>query len=124
MCTGSIDPIYVLKALLGGADGVLIGGCHPGDCHYQSGNYKAIRKMEILKSVLRMAGIDEDRVWLRWISASEGTIFRDTVAEMVKSLQTKGPTPLKNNWEMWQNISGTWRPKKIESGPKPYGEKS
>jgi F420-non-reducing hydrogenase iron-sulfur subunit len=116
MCTGSIDPVYVLKALLGGADGVLIGGCHPGDCHYQSGNYKAVRKMEILKSVLHMAGIDENRLWLRWISASEGTIFRDTVAEMVKSLQAKGPTPLKNNWEMWQNISGTWRPKKIESG--------
>jgi F420-non-reducing hydrogenase iron-sulfur subunit len=110
MCTGSIDPVYVLKALLGGADGVLIGGCHLGDCHYQSGNYKAARKMEILKSVLRMAGIDEDRVWLRWISAS------DTVKEMVKSLQAKGPTPLKNNWEMWQSISGNWKPKKIESG--------
>lgn len=89
MCTGSIDPVYVVKALLDGADGVLIGGCHPGDCHYQSGNYKASRKMEILKSVLRSTGVDEERVWLRWISASEGSLFRDTIEEFVGVLNLK-----------------------------------
>ena len=115
MCTGSVDPVYIIKAFLEGADGVLIGGCHFGDCHYQSGNYKAERKIEILKSVLRMTGIDEDRVWLRWISASEGNVFRDTVEEMVKALKAKGPTPLKSPWPMWKGVQGGWKPQTIET---------
>ena len=72
MCSGAIDVVYVLKSLLEGADGVLIGGCHPGDCHYQSGNYKARRRVAILKNILKQFGLEDDRVWLRWISASEG----------------------------------------------------
>jgi coenzyme F420-reducing hydrogenase delta subunit len=72
MCSGGLDPVYVSKALLEGADGVLIGGCHPGDCHYQSGNYKARRRVAILHSILEQMGFDSERVWLRWISASEG----------------------------------------------------
>ncbi|MGQ9627181.1 MAG: hydrogenase iron-sulfur subunit [Anaerolineae bacterium] len=98
MCTGALDPVYVFQALLGGADGVLIGGCHPGDCHYQSGNYKARRRVAILKSILSQLGFEEDRVWLRWISASEGKLFADTVTEMVDYLKKKGPNPLKNLW--------------------------
>lgn len=98
MCTGALDPVYVFQALLGGADGVLIGGCHPGDCHYQSGNYKARRRVAILKSILSQLGFEEDRVWLRWISASEGKLFADTVTEMVDYLKRKGPNPLKNLW--------------------------
>ncbi len=95
MCTGGLDVTYVLKALLGGADGVLIGGCHPGDCHYQSGNYKARRRVAILKSILEQMGFDDDRVWLRWISASEGQYFADTVKDMVGALKEKGPNPLR-----------------------------
>lgn len=98
MCSGSLDPVYVLKALLEGADGVLIGGCHPGDCHYMSGNYKARRRVAILREILAQLGVDEDRVWLRWISASEGRLFADTVQEMVDALQAKGPNPFKGQW--------------------------
>jgi F420-non-reducing hydrogenase iron-sulfur subunit len=95
MCSGGLDPVYVSKALLEGADGVLIGGCHPGDCHYQSGNYKARRRVAILHSILEQMGFDTERVWLRWISASEGQYFADTVTEMVAALKEKGPNPLK-----------------------------
>jgi len=98
MCSGALDPVYVSKALLDGADGVLIGGCHPGDCHYQTGNYKARRRVAILKSILKQLGFDEERVWLRWISASEGRLFADTVTQMVAALKEKGPNPLKGAW--------------------------
>jgi F420-non-reducing hydrogenase iron-sulfur subunit len=95
MCSGGLDPVYVLKSVVEGADGVLIGGCHPGDCHYQSGNYKARRRFAILQSTLDMMGFEPERVWLRWISASEGQYFADTVTEMVEFLKEKGPNPLK-----------------------------
>ena len=95
MCSGAVDPVYVLKALLEGADGVLIGGCHPGDCHYQSGNYKARRRVAILHSTLGQMGLDPERVWLRGVSASEGRLFADTVTAMVATLKAKGPNPLK-----------------------------
>jgi len=100
MCSGGLDPVYVLKALLEGADGVLIGGCHPGDCHYQSGNYKARRRVAILKSILEQMGMDPDRVWLRWISASEGQYFADTVTEMVEFIKKKGPNPIQGQWSI------------------------
>jgi F420-non-reducing hydrogenase iron-sulfur subunit len=96
MCTGALDPIYVLRAFLEGADGILIAGCHPGDCHYLNGNYKARRRVAILKEILKELGLEEDRVWLRWISASEGQRFADTVKEMVEYLKAKGPSPMKN----------------------------
>ena len=95
MCSGALDPVYVIKALLEGADGILIGGCHPGDCHYQSGNYKARRRVAILQSILKQMGFEPERVWLRWISASEGRYFADTVTEMVEKLKELGPNPLK-----------------------------
>src|SRR5512136_2838761 len=81
-CSGAVDPMYVIKALVDGADGVLIGGCHPGDCHYQEGNFKARRRAAALHEILAQAGFDPDRVWLRWISASEGRYFADTITEM------------------------------------------
>ena len=98
MCSGSLDPTYVLKVLLEGADGVLIGGCHPGECHYISGNLKARRRVAILKSVLQDAGLEPERVWLRWISASEGAYFAETVREMVDHIRALGPNPLKLEW--------------------------
>ena len=98
MCSGAVDPVYVLRALMGGFDGVLIGGCRPGDCHYQSGNYKARRRVIALKEILKNAGFDEDRVWLRWISASEGQRFAETVTQMTESLKEKGPNPMRQKW--------------------------
>jgi len=98
MCSGAVDTIYVLKALIDGADGVLIGGCHPGDCHYQTGNYKARRRLAIIQSILSQLGYDSERVWLRWISASEGKLFADTVTQMVEELKQKGPNPIKQMW--------------------------
>ncbi len=98
MCSGALDPVYVAKALLEGADGVLIGGCHPGDCHYQSGNYKARRRIAILSEVLDQMGLEKERVWLRWISASEGQYFADTVTEMVAAIKEMGPNPAKKLW--------------------------
>jgi F420-non-reducing hydrogenase iron-sulfur subunit len=95
MCSGGLDPVYVLKSVMEGADGVLIGGCHPGDCHYQSGNYKARRRFAILQSTLGTMGFEPDRVWLRWISASEGQYFANTITEMVEFLKQKGPSLLK-----------------------------
>ncbi len=98
MCSGSLDPVYVINSLLLGADGVLIGGCHPGDCHYISGNYKARRRVTILKEILRTMGFEKDRVWLRWISASEGQKFADTIKEMVTELRGLGPNPVRELW--------------------------
>jgi F420-non-reducing hydrogenase iron-sulfur subunit len=98
MCSGAVDSIYVLKALIDGADGVLIGGCHPGDCHYQTGNYKARRRLAILKGILTHMGFTDERIWLRWISASEGKLFADTVTKMVVELKKMGPNPMKELW--------------------------
>lgn len=89
MCSGSIDTSYILKPLLDGADGVFIGGCHPGDCHYIDGNYKARRKVEEVREILRSLGLDEERIRLRWISASEGKKFADEVSDFVDELRGK-----------------------------------
>jgi F420-non-reducing hydrogenase iron-sulfur subunit len=91
MCSGAVDPVYVLKPLLDGADGIFIGGCHPGDCHYQSGNYKARRRFAVLQATLDELGFDKERVWLRWISASEGAQFAETIRDMTARLKEKGP---------------------------------
>ena len=100
MCSGSVDPVYVLRALLGGADGVIIGGCPPGDCHYVSGNYKARRRMSILKTILTTLGLEDDRVWIRWISAAEGVKFARTMTEFTNAIKKLGPNPIKNNWSV------------------------
>ena len=95
MCSGMVDPKYVLKAFFEGADGVLIGGCHPGDCHYINGNYKARRRVALMKAVLAQYGLQEDRLWLRWIGASEGNVFAETIREMTEKVKALGPTELK-----------------------------
>jgi len=97
MCSGRIDPVYVLEAFRKGADGVLIAGCHPGDCHYQSGNYKTNRRMKLLKKVLEEMGIEPERLRFEYVSASEGKKFADVVTEMTKDLQKLGPSPIKAN---------------------------
>ena len=98
MCSGALDPVYVVRALMEGADGVLIGGCHPGDCHYINGNYKARRRVAMLKTILEELGLEKDRFWLRWISASEGQRFAHTIQEIVDTVQSLGPNPLKKEW--------------------------
>ena len=108
MCTGAVDPVYIINALLSGADGVLIGGCHLGTCHYQNGNYKAQRRVDILKNILHQVGLAADRVWLRWIDASEGQLFASTIREMVNELKAKEPNPLRHPWEVWQGAN--WGP--------------
>lgn len=100
MCSGQLDPIYVTKAVLEGADGVLIGGCHPGDCHYQTGNLKTRRRVAMIHQVLGQLGLGPERVWLRWISASEGQYYAETVREMVETIRELGPSPLRQQWSI------------------------
>jgi F420-non-reducing hydrogenase iron-sulfur subunit len=91
MCSGRIDPQFVLDAFAKGADGVLIGGCHPGDCHYQEGNYKTLKRVQLLKPLLKAMGIEEDRFRLEWISASEADRLKVVVDDMVQKIQALGP---------------------------------
>jgi F420-non-reducing hydrogenase iron-sulfur subunit len=91
MCSGRVDPQFVIEAFADGADGVLIGGCHPGDCHYQEGNYKALRRFHLLKRMVKQMGIEEDRLRLEWISASEGDRVRAVIDDMVAKLKALGP---------------------------------
>jgi len=91
MCSGRVDPQFVLTAFRWGADGVLIGGCHPGDCHYQEGNYKALRRFTLLKKLALDMGIEDERLRLEWISASEADKLKKVVDEMVDDLRRLGP---------------------------------
>ncbi len=91
MCTGMVDPKYVIKALLSGADAVLVSGCHPGDCHYINGNYKARRRIKLLKEILGGFGIEDERLKLTWIGASEGNEFAATINHMVDEVRELGP---------------------------------
>lgn len=100
MCSGAVDSVYILKALFDGADAVLVGGCHPGDCHYINGNYKARRRILLLQSILETLDLEKERVWLRWISASEGQKFADTVKEIVAETKKLGPNPIAHVWKM------------------------
>ncbi|MFO7677095.1 MAG: hydrogenase iron-sulfur subunit [Thermoplasmatota archaeon] len=95
MCSGRVDPVFILEALKKGADGVLVAGCHPGDCHYQSGNYKTNRRIKLLKRLLVDLGIEEERVRFEYISASEGQKFAHVVTDFVDVLKKLGPSPLK-----------------------------
>ena len=90
-CSGRINPQYIIKALQAGADGVLVSGCHPGDCHYISGNLFARRKFTLLKSLLDYIGIEEQRVQFTWVSASEGQRFADVITEVVRNVKEVGP---------------------------------
>ncbi len=90
-CSGAVNPLYILKALREGADGVLVSGCHPGDCHYLSGNYFARRKFFILHELLQWVGIEKDRVQFSWVSASEGQKFSQVVEETVEKGKKLGP---------------------------------
>jgi len=95
MCTGRMDPTLVLEALRMGADGVLIAGCHPGDCHYQKGNFMMEKRFDYLKKAVKSVGIEPERVRLEWVSASEGGKWAALVREMTEEIRQLGPSPFK-----------------------------
>jgi len=94
MCSGRVDPAFILKAFQLGADGVIVMGCHLGDCHYQEGNYKTIRRIPFLKRLVKYFGIDPRRLRLEWVSASEGDRFAGIVNEMTEEIRALGPLQL------------------------------
>lgn len=103
MCSGRVDPSFVLKALAQGADGVMIAGCHPGECHYLEQNYKAMRRFHMLRHTLRALGVEDERVRLQWASAAEGVQLAEAINEMVEQVRRLGPL----NWpQHWQEDGG------------------
>lgn len=108
MCSGRLDPTFILKALSGGADGVLITGCHPGECHYIEQNYKALRRFLLLRRTLEQFGIEKERVKLVWASAAEGVKFAKEVTQLVEEIRDLGPL----NWHQ-SKANGTPVPVEI-----------
>jgi len=96
MCSGRIEPTFVLEAFVKGADGVLICGCHPGDCHYQEGNYRCLRRYTLLQKYIVQMGIDSARLKLEWISASEGKQFAELVNSFTETIADMGPCKIKD----------------------------
>jgi len=95
MCSGRVHPTFILEAFRNGADGILVAGCHPGDCHYISGNHKAENRVLMLKKTLEQLGLEPERLRLEWVSASEGDRFAMVIKDMTKELTKLGPSPLK-----------------------------
>lgn len=93
-CSGRIDPLFIMKGLHMGFDGVLVSGCHPGDCHYQTGNYRARRRIALIKKFLEYMGVPEERVQASWVSASEGAKFAQVVVDVVENVKVVGPNSL------------------------------
>ncbi|MFC2133576.1 hydrogenase iron-sulfur subunit [Bacteroidota bacterium] len=99
MCSGRVEPTFVLKAFREGADGVLICGCHPGDCHYHEGNYKCLRRYHLLQKYIQQMGIEKDRLRLAWISASEGKQFAELADDMTEKIKELGPCSVKKTMQ-------------------------
>jgi F420-non-reducing hydrogenase iron-sulfur subunit len=95
MCSGRVDPEFILKAFKEGAEGVILMGCHPGDCHYKEGNYKALKRYYLLEKLLAQFGVEKGRVRLEWVSASEAEKFTHVVTEMVTEIKKMGPLTLR-----------------------------
>jgi len=95
MCSGMVDPQYVIKALLEGADGVLVSGCNPGDCHYINGNFKARRRIKLLKTVLPQFGFEPERLSLTWIAASDGVLLAEVMQDLTARIKALGPSQAK-----------------------------
>lgn len=94
MCSGRVDPLFVMEMFVQGADGVIIGGCHPGDCHYMEGNYHTERRVNMLKKVLAKSSLNPERLTLEWIAASEGERFAETMRTFTEKIRSLGPTPV------------------------------
>ena len=101
MCSGRVDPQFIVDALAKGADAVLIGGCHPNDCHYAEGNYKCLRRYQMLKRMIVDMGIEPERLRLEWISAAEGEKVKRVVNEMVETIKQLGPLGIPQKFEEW-----------------------
>ncbi|HOX04319.1 MAG TPA: hydrogenase iron-sulfur subunit [Candidatus Paceibacterota bacterium] len=101
MCSGRVDPQFILEAFAKGADGVLIGGCHPNDCHYAEGNYKMLRRFQLLQRMLKDMGIEEDRLRLEWISAAEGEKVKTVMNDMVAKVTAMGPLGMPGRFADW-----------------------
>jgi F420-non-reducing hydrogenase iron-sulfur subunit len=99
MCSGRVDPQFILKAFALGADGVMIAGCHPGECHYMEQNYKAMRRYAMLEHSLKQLGIEDGRIRLQWASAAEGHILAAAIDEMVENVRALGPLRWGDNWQ-------------------------
>ena len=99
MCSGRVDPTFVLKALSLGADGVMIAGCHPGECHYLEQNYKAMRRFNMLQHTLKAMGVEEERVQLVWASAAEGQQLAEAIDKLVADIKELGPLGWSRNWD-------------------------
>jgi len=95
MCSGRVDPIFIIEAFRSGADGVLVAGCHPGDCHYLAGNYKVQRRVVMLKKLLEQFGLEPERLRLEWVSASEGDRFATVIKDMTEQIKKLGPSPIR-----------------------------
>lgn len=106
MCSGRVDPQFIMEAFAKGADGVLVGGCHFGDCHYQAGNHKALRRFRLLQRVLGEFGIEPERIRLEWISAAEADKLRDVMNEMVAQVKALGPLDLEVPAEGFPELAG------------------
>ena len=96
MCSARVDPEFVLRAFKRGADGVLVAGCHPADCHYIGGNYRTRRRIALLKMLIQQFGYDPDRLRLEWISAGEGEKFQKTITEFTETMNELGPSPMRD----------------------------
>ena len=96
MCSSRVDPLFILTAYLRGADGILVAGCHPGDCHYQEGNYYTRRRLIILKDIFENTGLESDRILLSWISASEGQKYAKTATDFTEKIKKLGENSTKN----------------------------
>ena len=90
-CSGRVNPVFIIRSLQSGADGVLVSGCHPGDCHYISGNYYARRRFTMLKILLEYVGVEADRIHFSWVSAAEGEKFAQVIRQVVRSVRALGP---------------------------------
>jgi F420-non-reducing hydrogenase iron-sulfur subunit len=99
MCSGRIEPTFVLRAFRKGADGVLICGCHPGDCHYQEGNYRCLRRYHLLQKYIQQMGIETGRLKLEWISASEGKQYAELIDSFTETITELGPCKIKETME-------------------------
>jgi len=114
MCTGTISPYHIIKAFQMGIDGVLIAGCHIGDCHYIKGNYMTYKRFQVVRDVMNFVGIDEDRLRLEWVSAAEGEKFADVIKGFTEQVEKAGPSPLRSGWEKdpanWESIRNAFKP--------------
>ncbi|MDH7476791.1 MAG: hydrogenase iron-sulfur subunit [Candidatus Bathyarchaeota archaeon] len=107
MCSGRVDPVIVLEMFINGADGVIVMGCHPGDCHYMEGNLHEERKIKMLKMLLALTGLETERLRLEWVSAAEGQRFAQIVTDFTEQIRKLGPSPVsgeKPNWEISENL--------------------